>query len=509
MEHSLALNLFSGKQLPDIRQTEAAECGLACLAMVSGYHGKHMDLGTLRRRFPIFANGASLRTIRSVAAELGFATRPLRIEMHHLAELNTPAILHWDMEHFVVLRRVRRAAIDIHDPAAGPTSHSFDEVSRHFTGVALELTPTKEFERKSEVKRLRLAEVLPWPFGATSSLAQALLLSVILQFYAVASPFYMQLTVDDAIAQNDTNLLHLLAVGFGLFLFVNVGASVLRSFVLVHLQNCLAYEMSRGVMRHLLQLPLSYFERRRTGDVMSRFGATEPIRAMLTEGAMAVAVDGAMAVTMAVLMLVYSATLTCVVVPALLFYVGLRLATYRMLRSRSLTSVQAKAREMGSFVETLRAIQTLKIFNREDERCSLWSNCRIEVLKADAATARLQATFHGINDVIFGLENVLVVYLGASAVLGGQMSVGMLFAFMSYKGQFVDKVARLVEKAIEFRMLDVHLERLADIVGEPPEPHLARPLVPPAYRQTLRGQIEVRDLSFRYSEMTLRWCSGT
>ena len=213
---------------------------------------------------------------------------------------------------------------------------------------------------------------------------------------------------------------------------------------------------------------------------------------MLTEGVMSAAVDGVMAILMAVLIFVYSTTLACVVIPALLVYIALRIITYRALRSRALTALQAKARETGTFVETLRAIQTIKVFNRENERCGLWTNCRIEVLNADAAVARLKAVFRSVNELVFGVENVLVIYLGASAVLNGGMSVGMLFAFMAYKMQFVDKAARFVEKAIEFRMLDVQLERLADIVGSEPEPDLARPAVPAAYRLPLEGAIAVQ-----------------
>jgi ATP-binding cassette, subfamily B, bacterial CvaB/MchF/RaxB len=206
-----------------------------------------------------------------------------------------------------------------------------------------------------------------------------------------------------------------------------------------------------------------------------------------------------MATLMAILILIYSVRLACVVIPALLLYVILRVVvTYRALRTRALTSLQAKAREIGTFVETLRAIQTLKIFNRENERCGLWTNCRIDVLNADAAIARLNSIFRSTNELIFGIENVLVIYLGASAVLDGGMSIGMLFAFMSYKTQFVDKAARFVEKMIEFRMLDVQLERLSDIVGSKPEPDLARPAVPAVYRRPLAGAVEVRNLSFRY-----------
>jgi ATP-binding cassette, subfamily B, bacterial CvaB/MchF/RaxB len=498
MSHTLALNAWGGSRLPDIRQAETAECGLACLAMIAGYHGHHLDLATLRRRHPISVRGASLRSVMSLAAELNLATRPLRLEMGHLAQLKTPAILHWDMDHFVVLRRVSRGGLDIHDPATGTRRYTLAEASRHFTGVALELTPTQAFSKASERSRLHLRDILIWPQGAGFSVLQALVLSILLQVYVIASPFYMQLAVDDAVAQNDHDLLTVLAVGFGLFLLINVGAGLLRSLALVHLQTGLAFELSAGVLRHLLRLPLDFFEKRRTGDLLSRFAATDPIRDMLTEGVMSAVVDGVMAILMGVLIFVYSATLACVVIPAMLAYVALRVVTYQILRTRSLTSLQAKARETGTFVETLRAIQTIKVFNRENERCGLWMNCRIEVLNADAAVARLKSVFRAANELVFGIENVLVIYFGASAVLNGGMSIGMLFAFMAYKNQFVDKAARFVEKALEFRMLDVQLERLADIVGSEPEPDLAHPTVPAAYQRPLLGAVEVRNLSFRY-----------
>jgi ATP-binding cassette, subfamily B, bacterial CvaB/MchF/RaxB len=475
MTHSLVLNAWGGARLPDIRQAEAAECGLACLAMIAGYHGRHTDLATLRRRHPISVRGASLRSVMSMAAELDMASRPLRLEIDHLRQLKLPAILHWDMDHFVVLRRTSRGGIDIHDPATGSRRYSYAEAGRHFTGVALELTPTGSFTRMTERSRLRLRDILIWPKSAGLSVLQALLLSVLLQVYVVSSPFYMQIAMDNAVAQNDHDLLTVLALGFGLFLMINVGAGLLRSFALVHLQTGLAYELSAAVLRHMLRLPLDYFEKRRTGDLLSRFSATDPIRDMLTEGVMSAAVDGVMAMLMAILIFIYSATLACIVIPALMICIILRVVTYRMLRARALTSLQAKARETGTFVETLRAIQTIKVFNRENERCGLWTNCRIEVLNADAALARLKAVFRSVNELVFGVENVLVIYFGASAVLNGGMSVGMLFAFMAYKTQFVDKSARFVEKAIEFRMLDVQLERLADIVGaEPCRPRTAR-----------------------------------
>ena len=212
---------------------------------------------------------------------------------------------------------------------------------------------------------------------------------------------------------------------------------------------------------------------------------------------MAAMVDGAMALLPAGMMFLYRPALAWVVLAALLAYVALRVAFYHLLRRRALDLITAKAREGSTFMETVRAMQSIKLFSREAERGAVWMNRYAEVVQADTALIGLKQAFKILNDLIFGLENLVVVSLGAHAALGGEMTVGMLFAFVSYKQQFVDKATRLVEKAIEFRMLDLHFERLADIAGTEPEQGHTRPA---AYLPPLRGDIEVRDLSIRYAE---------
>ena len=134
-----------GQRLPLVFQTEAAECGLACLAMIAGYHGAQVDLPALRQRFSVSLRGATLNHIIKFAAALDLTGRPLRLELEDLAYLKTPCILHWKMDHFVVLKKVTRKYIFLHDPAMGPRRVSFAEAGRYFTGVALELTPTASF----------------------------------------------------------------------------------------------------------------------------------------------------------------------------------------------------------------------------------------------------------------------------------------------------------------------------------------------------------------------------
>jgi ATP-binding cassette subfamily B protein RaxB len=483
------------RKIPDIRQSEAAECGLACLTMIASYYGQRTDLATLRRRHPVSLKGMTLVGVIEAAQRIGLVGRPLRLEPESLARLRLPAILHWDMSHFVVLKRVaRNGRIVIQDPALGERRLQPGEVSNHFTGVALEVSPAAGFQPGDRIIKQRLADLIGPTRGLASPLVQTLVLSVILQVYVLTGPFYMQLAVDEGVVNDDRGLLSVLAFGFGLAMLFNAVAGLLRSRILVYLQSRLAFDIGSGLFAHLLRLPLTFFERRHVGDLVSRFGSIEPIRNLLAEGLISALVDGAMAILTAGMVFLYSTRLGVVVLVALLVYAVLRLTFYRMFRQRSLDLVHARARENTTFIETARAIQSIKIFNRESGRKALWSNRYAEVMATNAGVERLKGGFKAINDVVFGVENLAVIYLGALAVLDGRMTIGMLFAFIAYKQQFVDKAVRLIEKAIEFRMLDLHLERLADITQAEPEPGLDLT----SYRPPPVGRIEVRNLSFRF-----------
>ncbi len=455
------LNLNGTARLPVIRQTEAAECGLACLAMVASYFGHRIDLNTLRRRHPVSLKGVTLRGLIQVASHLQLTSRPVRFEMEQLKQLRLPAIAHWDMTHFVVLKSSTSRGIEIHDPAAGERFYKMAEASKHLTGVALELLPAEGFSPKDERARLPLSVFWAQIQGSTHALVQIFMLSMLLEAFVIASPFYLQLTVDEVIARGDVDLLLVLALGFGLLMAMKVVAASLRSLILLTVQNVLAFQIGAQLFRHLVRLPLVYFEKRHVGDILSRFGSIEPIRNALAEGMIAAIIDGLMGIATLVMMFIYAPQLALIVVGAFGFYAGLRLVLYRSFRQRSEVLIQARAQENTLFLETLRAIQSLKSFNRENEREAQWLNRYSEVVSANVRLGRTKVAFSTINDVIVGLENVFIIYLAARLALANSMTIGMVFAFMSYKQHFSEKAVMLIEKMLDFRILELHLERLA------------------------------------------------
>ncbi|MEE2025519.1 peptidase domain-containing ABC transporter [Alkalimonas mucilaginosa] len=493
------LTFWQRSSLPMVHQTEAAECGLACMAMVAGFHGYQASLNELRQKFSLSIEGCTLLDLMNFAEKLQLSSRPLRIELEDLAALKTPCILHWDLNHFVVLKAVQARHVIIHDPAMGLRKLTLEEASKHFTGVALELLPTNEFKLKPGQSRLGLANFWTKITGLKRSLLLLFTLSILLQVFTLVAPYYMQLVIDDVILTSDTSLLLVLALGFALVLLFEVATSAVRGFVLLHFGNLLNIQMAGNLFHHLIRLPLSYFEKRHMGDVVSRFGSLRQVRELLTTGVIEALIDGLMAVAILAVILIYSPMLSLVVLAAVLLYAGFRLVMYRSLRAVSEQEILAQAKENSNFMETVRGIQTIKLFGSEAKREGLWQNHFIDATNQSIRLGVFNISYQTVNRLLFGLENILVVYLAALLVIDGGFSTGMLFAFIAYKSQFMDRMARLVEKMIQFRMLSLHFERLGDIALT------AKEQVHPAQereQRVLQGRLELRNIDFSYSDVT-------
>ena len=489
------LQFGARRRLPMFLQTEAAECGLASLGMIACFHGHRIDLAALRRRFTVSLKGATLAYLIQAAGRLHLAPRPLRLELEELVQLRAPCILHWDQNHFVVLESTDARGAVIYDPAFGVRRLSMAQVSQHFTGIALELTPTTQFQPVDERRRVRLRDLLGPVVGLKRSLAQVFILALALQAIAVVSPFYMQWAIDGAVVSADRDLLTVLGLGFVLLAVIHVGISMLRSWVVVYLGTTMNLQWLANVFSHLLKLPVSFFEKRHLGDVVSRFGAVNTIQRTLTSSFVEALIDGVMAVATLAMMLVYSVVLAMVALGAVALYGILRWSFYEPLRRATEEHIVHTAKQQSHFLETVRGVQSIKLFGRQEERRSRWLNLVVDAVNQDLVMQKLGLGFRSANGLVFGLERVAIVWLGALLILDSAFSVGMLFAFVAYKEQFTARVAGLIDKAIELRMLGLQGERLADIVLTAPEeePHAGSV-------DGVDASLEVRDLSFRYSD---------
>jgi ATP-binding cassette, subfamily B, bacterial CvaB/MchF/RaxB len=489
------LNVLGRRKLPIVLAAEAAECGLACMAMISRFHGHNVDLNGLRQRFSISLAGASLRSVMGIADQLGFSTRALRVELSAIGKVHRPAILHWDLNHFVVLKSVDRDKAVVHDPAFGARTLSMAEFSKHFTGVVLEVSPSERFRPVTARAPMKLSMLWTRLTGATPALIQVLVLSAALQVAAFIAPLQMQLVVDEAIAQSDRDLLFVIALGFGALVVIQSLIEALRGWALRIFGHLLSFQITGNLVRHVLRLPSDWFEKRHVGDIMSRLGGVKPIQDAVTQGLISVVIDGMMALLAVVILFVYSAKLALIVVLAVVVNLAFSLAIFPRQKQRLEEEIQAEAREQSHLMESVRAATTLKLMGREVERESTWRNLHAEATNASIAVGRLQITQGLVQGIVTGLQNVIVIYVAARLILDAQgFSVGMLFSFLSYRQTFTDRAVALINQIIQFRFLRLHLDRLADIVtaeadgtGEAPATLL-----------NVDGRIRAKGLSFRY-----------
>lgn len=493
------LSFGFGRKLPITLQTEASECGLACLVMVSNFHGFRTDMSTLRRLFLISIKGTTLNYLMAMAQSVGFTTRPVKLELEDLRDLRQPCILHWNFNHFVVLKEVGARHIVIHDPATGLRKLSFGEVSSSFTGVALELWPNPGFKRVTFKQSLKLRDMMGHVTGLYRSLGQILLLAMTLEVFALVSPLYMQWVVDHAIVAADYDLLTTLAIGFGILMLMQQAITMVRAWVIMHMATNLNVQWRANIFSHLIRLPVDFFEKRHLGDVVSRFGAIDQIQRTLTSTFVEAILDGLLTIVTLVMMFLYSPQMAWIAISAMALYAVCRWLWFRPFRNATEEQIVHAAKQQSHFIETVRGLRAIKLFQRLDERRISWLTLFVDQVNADLRTQKLHVLYRLINGLIFGVERVMIIWLGARLVISGDFTVGALLAFIAYKDQFISRVSGLIDRLVEMSMLHLQGERLADIALAEQEP-AASDVLNKQELAKLPASIQIKSLRYRYAD---------
>lgn len=484
-----------------ILQSESSECGLACLAMIASHHGYQTDLHELRKRFAISLKGATLAQVMRHATSLQFSCRPLRLELDEIDQLALPCILHWNLNHFVVLTKVKKGidgnlTLHIIDPAVGVRKVSKAETSQRFTGVALELAPSPDFATKPSPPRMPIKELVGKIVGVRRAVIQLIVLAIALELFAIVMPLFNQFVTDEVIVSADRDLLRLLIIGFGILMVTQTAISLARSWFLMRWSIEVGVQWTNRVFSHLLRLPTAFFEKRHLGDITSRFSSIGAIQNTLTGLLVESALDGFMALFALAMMFLYSPKLSAVVMLGCASYVVLRLLAYYPFREAFQEKTVLAAKESSNFLETIRAITPLKLYGRESERQARWLNLRQDVINRDVKTQKLSIVFKVSNSLISGVLSLTMFYIGAGDVMDHVLTIGMLFAFNSYATTFSGRFFSLVDTVIDLRMLRFHMERLSEIILEPIEPEVGLE----TDLSRLSSDITLRNIRFRYAD---------
>lgn len=484
------------RRLPVIHQSETGECGLACLAMIAGYHGKDIDLLALRQRGWTSARGLSMAELVRRADALGLQSRALRLDLDEIPSLKTPCILHLDLNHFVVLKRVEGRHALIHDPASGQRKVKLDQLSGRFTGVALEVFPSPTFSRKQERTPLNLRALTGRINGLLRAFSLILVFALALELFSLVAPLYVQTVVDQVTTNHDIDLLALISLSFLVLIGLQALIGALRTWAVTSLGLNVNLAWTGNVFAHLLKLPDVYFRKRHMGDIVSRFGSIQTIQQTLTAQSLATVLDGLMAALTLAMLFLYSPLLAWLAFVAVVLYAGSRALSYRMLREANLDYINAAARQESHFLESLRAATLIRLHNLGASQASRYMNKATDTANRSAGLQSIDLVFATVNTILFGGVRVVTVWVGAKLVLGGEFSAGMLVAFLAYNEQFSGRMSRLIDFAVQWRLLGLQAERLADIVLSEPESHLRSEHAVP----DVDGSITGDGLWFRYGE---------
>lgn len=483
-------------KVPVFLQAERAECGLACLAMVANFFGVKRSLASLRRQFSTSARGVNLVQLIGFADRLKLHARAIRIEPEALCALKKPAILHWNMNHFVVLVRVRGERFEIHDPASGRRVVTLKEIQNSFTGVALELAPTAEFKPiRSTRERLSVA----WMFqsqGLLLRVAQVTTLALALELTVFAMPLGMQWIVDQAMRGGDGAELLLICSVLGCFVLIQSSLHLLRAWIVAGTTTELSAQWTNQLFAHLLKLPVRFFESRELGQLMQKFYSLQMVERTFSSAFIQTALDGFSALLILCLLLMYSQAMALIVLAVVAIYALLRLSFFKFIFAKAHERIVLTAQQSSHIIEAARSIATLKLSGAHALWAGRIANYSSEIAERNAFDQRATATMAATQMLLFSSQRLAVLGIGAWLAMSAQFSVGKLMAFLLFADLFATRMGNFVDRLVDFSMLRMHFENISDIAGEEPETEREGSLI--EFPEALH--IEARNLGFRYDE---------
>ena len=489
----LDLRIF--KRIPVVFQTEASECGLACLSMICSFYGKQVDLLQLRQQFNLSSRGVNLHAIKAIASELEMSSRALSVDLQELHAVRKPCILHWDFNHFVVLIKVDKNSAVIHDPAFGRRVISMPELSQHFTGVVLEVWPGTTFSVQKKQNRLKATTLLKNVNGLMTSLAKIFFLSLVIELISLLVPVGTQLVTDNVIASGDYGLLNIICLGLFILILLRLTISIIRSWTMLILGTLIDVQWSFSLFSHLIKLPTTFFERRKLGDIQSRFHSLDVIRATFTTGLTGSIIDTLMLMGLLVMMFLYNLQLSMIVVSFTAIYTFIRFATYRYYRQLSEEELIKEARLNSYFMETLYGIATIKIQGMTDLRINNWFNLFSDKVNTGIRLTRMDLFFGGVVSFIAACDQIVILWVSGRLMMDSHLTIGMFIAFNTFRSQFYDRINALINFIIQLKLINLYNERVADIaLQEASSSTATSPLRLPHGALTL----ETQDLTYRY-----------
>lgn len=481
---------------PFLQQQSSSDCGAACLAMIGQYWGKRFSLNLLRELSSVGRSGASLKNLAKAAEILGFQARPVRASLNKIAEQSNPWIAHWKGIHYVVIYKVQRKRVLVADPAEGKRWLSRQTVLENWTGYALLLNPTELLHAAPTEKRSlgKFAQAL-WPYRNLG--LQIIAVSILLQLFALVSPLFTQIILDQVVVRKSQSALTIFCLGALLFGLGSMALSGVRQYLLAYLSNRMNLTLVTGFISHTLTLPLKFFESRRVGDILTRVQENQKIQHFLIGQVMLAWLNFVTGIIYLGLMLYYNVRLTLLVMALIPPMVIFTLLATPLLRKLSRERFTAAADQSSSMVEMMTGVSTLKAAAAEQELRWRWEDRFTTLLNIGFKGQKLGITLGLISGLINSVGSIALLWYGCSLVIKGELSIGQYVAFNMMKGYILSPVMALIDLWDELQEVLISVERLNDVFGtESEEPPGSNKLILPR----IVGEVQFDNVTFRYTE---------
>ncbi|MCR4809207.1 MAG: NHLP family bacteriocin export ABC transporter peptidase/permease/ATPase subunit [Prevotella sp.] len=513
-------------RVPMVMQMEALECGAATVAMVLAYYGKWLPLEQVREACGVSRDGSSAHSLLKAARAYGMEANGYRVSVEALEEMQ-PAILHWNFNHFVVFRGFKGNHAYINDPALGPMELTMDDFRRSFTGVALELKPTNDFQPEGAPVSI-LSYVKKYLNGAREAFWLTFVFSLLAAFVAISVPLFTNIFFDEILSGHNRD--------WGATFITAMGAVALFAFVLEFLKDkyslriagSLALKGNVGFLQHLLHLPMAFYSMRYVGDLQQRQHLNERITKSLVDVLAPQLINIALLVLYLILMVSYSLTLSLVGVLAALINLALIQWFARKRVNLIRTTEQSEGRYFSATVSCIDNMESIKAAGAETGFFSYWSGLWAQKFNRANDADDQEIRMGVVPILITGLVDAAVLILGAVFILKGELTIGMLMAFQGFMASFITPVSEVVgasQRIIEMRS---QMERVDDVMRYSPTPDPSRtgegsnysqgekkvkdsaedvstPLPPAGGARggagKLGGDVELRHVTFGYSKM--------
>ena len=483
------------RRYPALLQLSETDCAPACLSMILRYYGKHVSINRLRDLTNVSREGASLYNIAEAAEAVGFQTRGIRASFEHLERVELPAIAHWEGFHYTVLYAAKPDRVVLADPAIGLRRLSREEFERGWSGYLLLMTPTAKIEKVAESKT-SIKRFLPLLRPYYHLLFEIFLASLLLQLFGLATPIFTQVIVDKVLVHKSTSMLNILLVGMLLIAVFQAVTSALRYYLLVHTTRRIDMQMVVNFYRHVLSLPMRYFEERKVGDILKRFNENARIRDFLAGRTLGVTLDCLMVFVYLALMFYYNIKLTILALAFIPGYVILAIIVTPIFKRQFREAFEKSAEADSQMVESVTGVGTVKA--TAVERRIRW---KLEGLIVQSLNVQFRSALAAMGTISVAnlLQTLNVIFLfwyGAHLVINEELSIGQLVAFNLLVGNVTRPILNVVDLWREFQEINVAFERLNDVFDAKPEedPGSAALIKMPR----VRGHIKFERVTFRY-----------